>query len=37
MIGAFVIPDRRNAAGPQSTLPAQGLWIPGSELRSARE
>ncbi len=31
-----VIPDRRAAASPESRPPALGLWIPGSELRSAR-
>ena len=32
-----VIPDCREAASPESILPALGLWIPGSSLCSAPE
>jgi len=32
-----VIPGRAKGASPESITPAQGLWIPGSSLRSAPE
>ncbi len=32
-----VIPGRREAANPESIVPALGLWIPGSSLRPAPE
>jgi len=31
----FVIPDRRAASIPESIIPAQGLWIPGSRAPPA--